>query len=827
MTARLQNCKTAKLQNNIFANFQTYISIIMKTSKILLLSLLMVVLMMNASPVLNGQSYENASYSDLTDNRFLNNWLVLGPVKFSPEGTTPDNAQQRAAFDKDELASVPLKGGKFPATIKIGTLEYSFKPVSSPDGIIDFTTVFGNVDYANAYALAEIKLEQPQKVVMGVGSDDGIKIFVNGSLVHSNWIARGIAPDDDIVVLDLKKGSNQILVRVQNIAGGWSFAMRKIGADILNEHLVQSSGRGDLDEVKKALENGADMNASGGIGLTPYQAAMIHGREKVMEYLKEKGAKTDVPMPSLEKLADLVFAGDTGAVPGVSVLIAKNGEILYQKGFGYADIGNRVPVTPETKFRIGSITKQFIASAILKMQEEGKLSVDDKLSKYVPGFPRGDEVTIRHLLTHTSGIHSFTSNPGFLKYVTLPTTPDAMIDTIKSHPYDFNPGEHYLYNNSGFFLLGYIIEKISGITLADYLRENLFKPLGMNNTGVYITNKLLDHEAYGYDMENGRIVKALNWDMSWAGGAGSLYSTAPDLYTWNEAVFSGKVLSPESLKAAFTPGMLNSGEKIEYGFGWSLSDYRGTNFISHGGGLHGFLSYIARQPEAKTTVIVLCNSTQPPAGINPTTNAYALAEYVLWNNMANQSTLSSGLKVDEKLLASYTGRYDYGQGMILKVTLEGNQLYSQMTGQSNFPIFPSSDSVFNWKVVDASIKFVADETGKITHAIHHQNGQEINAKKLQDEARVSVDPAIFDGYAGKFDGGNGLIINVTKESDKLYMQAAGLPKYQLIPASATEYFTEEVKARFTFKQDDAGKTNELLVVFEGQNIVAKRVTGEK
>ena len=365
------------------------------------------------------------------------------------------------------------------------------------------------------------------------------------------------------------------------------------------------------------------------------------------------------------------------------------------------------------------------------------------------------------------------------------------------------------------------------MSLADYLEDSLFKPLGMNNTGVYTVTRLLENEAYGYDRDSMNIVKALNWDMTWAGGAGALYSTAQDLYTWNEAVFNGKVLSAESMAAAFTPVVLNSGEKIEYGFGWSLSDYRGSNFISHGGGLHGFLSYIARQPEEKTTVVVLCNSTQPPAGINPTSNAYTLAEYVLWKDMAKQSTLTSDIQVDEKILASYTGRYDYGQGMILKVTINGKQLNAQMTGQPMFPIYPASDSEFNWKVVDASIKFVTDETGKVTHAIHHQNGQVLEAKKLSDEARISVDPALFDGYAGKYDGGNNLIIVVTKEGDKMYMQGPGLPKYQLIPASATEYFTEEIKARFTFKQDDSGKTNELSVNFDGQIFPTKRVTGDK
>lgn len=184
------------------------------------IALLLAVLVMNAPFALNGQTYEKASYSALTDNSFLNNWLVLGPVKFDSSVASPDEIQQKAAFDKDELTSVPLKGGKLPASVKIGNLQYSLKAVSSPNGIIDFINVLGNEDYSTAFALAEIKLEAPMKVLMGVGSDDDIKIFVNGTLVLSNWIARATIPDDDLVILDLKKGSNQVLVKVQNITGG-------------------------------------------------------------------------------------------------------------------------------------------------------------------------------------------------------------------------------------------------------------------------------------------------------------------------------------------------------------------------------------------------------------------------------------------------------------------------------------------------------------------------------------------------------------------------------------------------------------------------------
>jgi CubicO group peptidase (beta-lactamase class C family) len=768
--------------------------------------------------------YAEASYSGLSDNDFLKNWLVLGPVKIDTSGVNPDDNKQKEAFDKDLLTYVIVQPKKALSKLKIGETDYSWKPAKCENGIVDFVNLFGQFDYSVAYALAEIKMNAPAKILVGLGSDDGIKLFVNGTLVHSNWIPRAITPDDDIVTLDLKKGSNQILVKVQNIELDWSFTMRKLGKDIQSKLLIESSGKGNLDNVKMLIENGADVNAQDDLELTAYQNAMIRGREKVMDYLKEKGAKTDNPMPSFAMLVNHIFKNaQTGTTSGVSVLVSENGEILYEKGFGYADIGNKVPVTSDTKFRIGSITKQFIAVSILKLQEEGKLSVQDKLSKFLPDFPRGDEVTIHHLLTHTSGIHSYTDRPVFYKFITLPIAPAALIDTIKSYPYDFNPGDKYLYNNSGFFLLGYIVEKVSGKNLDNYLKETFFKSLGMNNTGIYNTKVLLDNEAYGYSYDNRTLIKAINWDMSWAGGAGALYSTTKDLYTWNEAVFNGKVLSDESLKAAFTPVVLNNKQKIDYGYGWALQDYRGYKFISHGGGLDGFVTYLERQPEKKITVVVLCNSTPPPDGINPTANASLIAEYMLWSDMTKQSSFASDISVDENILKSYIGRYDYGQGAVMIVTLEGTQLYAQLTGQAKYPIFPSSNNEFNWKIVEASVIFVMDEKGNVTHAVHHQSGQQFEAKKLKDETPIIVDSAVFDKYVGKYDMGNNNIIVVSKDGDNLFMQGPNLPKYQLLPASETEYFAREINIRLTFNVNGDGKIDSITVNINGIEQPAKRV----
>jgi CubicO group peptidase (beta-lactamase class C family) len=323
--------------------------------------------------------------------------------------------------------------------------------------------------------------------------------------------------------------------------------------------------------------------------------------------------------------------------PGVAVLVAQDGKILFEMGYGVADVEHHVPVIPQTTFRIGSITKQFTASAILKLQEERKLSVNDKVSKYIPNFRRGDEVTLRQLLTHTSGIRDYTDEPHSVSRVTNVTTTGAIIEEIKKYPFDFDPGTKWRYDNSGYLLLGYIVEKVSGQSYGDFLRENFFQPLGMTNTGVYHAHLGLPHEALGYtlgrsastwifwgegfSLGKNRFKQALNVDMSWFGGAGALYSTVEDLYRWNEGVFNGRVLDAASLKAAFTPVKMSfwtraawaiffNDRGMGYGFGWVVCRHRGLREIWHNGELNGFKSCLLRVPDEKFTVVVLAN-TEP------------------------------------------------------------------------------------------------------------------------------------------------------------------------------------------------------------------------
>jgi len=335
----------------------------------------------------------------------------------------------------------------------------------------------------------------------------------------------------------------------------------------------------------------------------------------------------------------------------------------------------------------------------------------------------------------TSGIHSYTSKPDFMERVTAPAKTEDHIQSFRNDPYDFDPGKKWLYNNSGYFLLGYIIEKVSGESYGDFLRTKFFEPLAMKNTGVHSSSGALEHEALGYQFEDGKFTKALNWDMSKAGGAGALYSTVGDLYRWNEGLFNGKVLKEPTLKAAFTPVVTGDGDTSQpkesgYGYGWSIQTLRGLQEISHGGGLHGFLSYLLRLPKENFTVAVLANCWPPPPGVDPAGLAHEVVELYLGEKLAPLETPRIDVKVSPKAFDAVVGSYDYGMA-ILTVTKEGDKVFAQLSGQPKFEIFPKSETEFFWKVVNAQVTFVKDKSGKVTKAIHEQAGQKFDAPRME------------------------------------------------------------------------------------------------
>ena len=265
-----------------------------------------------------------------------------------------------------------------------------------------------------------------------------------------------------------------------------------------------------------------------------------------------------MPQVSTKADASLKAAGFQG-----SVLLAKGGKVIFAKGYGLANIELDVPNTPQTKFRLGSITKQFTATAVLQLQERGKLKVTDPISTYIPNAPAPwNGITLHHLLTHTSGIPSYTDEPSYqARMHERASTPLEFLHRFRDLPLSFPPGEKFHYDNSGYFLLGVILEQVSGMKYENYLRQNIFAPLQMTNTGYDWPATILKDRASGYTKDgDGQIRNADFLDMGQPYAAGSLYSTVLDLYKWDRALYTTKVLSAKSIEAAFAPNPYDWGK---------------------------------------------------------------------------------------------------------------------------------------------------------------------------------------------------------------------------------------------------------------------------
>jgi CubicO group peptidase (beta-lactamase class C family) len=771
-----------------------------------------------------------APHSGLEPDVFLHTWLILSPI---PIGGTaqnpPDEHTQAKAFAADLLTG---NGGE--ATVRpragleerIGGRQLEWRRVESPRDAVDLKAGDDPETYVVAYAATEIDVPRATRALLGIGSDDGVKVWLNGKLVHERWAIRPVHPDEDVVPVQFVRGRNRLLLKVQNASDGWGFTCRVMGAKAQGDKLAEAVRRADRDAVGHWLDLGMKVNGHDALGLTALQLARLTGQTDMVSYLARRGATLTVPIPAPGDVVDKLFSHviDRDG-PGAAVLVARDGQILFERGYGLADIESHVPVTPATSFRIGSITKQFTTAAILKLQEQGKLSVTDTLSKYIADFPRGGEVTLHHLLTHTSGIHSYTDKPEFVAAVTHPVKPLEVIQSIKSDPYDFGPGQQWRYDNSGYFLLGYIVETVSGESYGDFLRKSFFDPLGMTHTGVYHNDHRPEREALGYESDPKaplKYARAPDWDMTWAAGAGALSSTVEDLYRWNEALFGGKVLAPASMEAAFTSGRIADGSQTGYGYGWFVATLRGEQMISHGGGLPGFRSYLSRLPREHFTVVVLMNGPMSTYEGNPTALAQAVTEAYLSAELPPRPVAVTGIA--PHVLDSIVGQYDYGPQGIMSLTREGDRLFAQLPGQPRLEIFPRSDHEFFWKAVEAEVTFISDANGKVIEAIHHQNGGTRHAPRVAELTEVAVDPSSYDALTGKYDFGQGkAILTVTRDGAHLFAQLTNQPKFEIFPKSPDEFFWKVVNAQITFVKDERGKVTKAIHHQNGRTLEAPRI----
>jgi len=510
--------------------------------------------------------------------------------------------------------------------------------------------------------------------------------------------------------------------------------------------------------------------------------------------------------------------------PGAAIIVRKNGQTVIRKGYGLADLELQVPVEPDMVFRLGSITKQFTAVSILMLAEQGKLGLQDEITKFLPDYPtQGRKITVEHLLTHTSGIQSYTDMAEWLPLWRKDFSVKELVDLFKDKPMQFEPGESWAYNNSGYILLGAIIEKVSGKTYETFVDANIFKPLGMKNSYYGNTERVIPRRVPGYQTGKGGFVNAPYLSMTQPYAAGSLLSTVDDLAIWSDAVFSGKLVKKEWLDKAFTPYKLKNGESSGYGFGWFAADFGGHRSIEHGGGINGFTAYEMTFPEEKIFLAILTNSAVEGRGPEPR------AVKIAWLTLGLPEPERKAVGLAAKDLDPLTGVYVGERKQEFYISRDGNKLFAQRQGGAKNELLAASAGEFFTGDNPARILAVKDAAGNVIKLrIESRIGPaQVYIKTARPipppRKEAAVDPKVFDRLTGDYELAPDFLITILRRGDKLISQATGQPEIELFPESETKFFLKVVDAQVDFVIDAAGRVTGLVLHQGGQDLPAKKI----
>lgn len=386
-----------------------------------------------------------------------------------------------------------------------------------------------------------------------------------------------------------------------------------------------------------------------------------------------------------------------------TVLIAEHGDIKLHQAYGYANLEHQIPNTIDTKFRIWSLTKAFTGMAILILKEQKRLRLEDPILKYLPQENALEGITILHLLGHTSGLANYSSLSEYnQKLNKLRLTPLDMVQMIVSHPPAFMPGTSFAYNNSGYFLLGMIIEQITGMTFEDYISSFILQPLGMVNTGLYNNQHIISKLASPYHSSCSEFIQGEYIDMSSIWSAGAMYSTAADLFLWDQALYSDRLVSHDTLEMAF------HSSNLKYRFGWFLDERFGRKRMYHGGAYRGFRSEMHRYPEDQTSMILLTNYDCVPV-----TKLTEDLSGLLFGEAAAVPTFPRAFHLEDSIYATYMGTYE-GYGCKISVERSGKDYYFVWNDVEFTPFYPISETKFHHSKHDREYEFKLDERGEIT-----------------------------------------------------------------------------------------------------------------
>jgi CubicO group peptidase (beta-lactamase class C family) len=517
---------------------------------------------------------------------------------------------------------------------------------------------------------------------------------------------------------------------------------------------------------------------------------------------------------SAKKVNEFLSQWDKNDMPGCAVGVVKDGRLVYKRGFGMANLDYDVPNTPSTLFNLASASKPFTAASIALLAQQGKLSLDDDIRKYVPELPKyADTITIRHLIHHTSGIRDYLALIFFSGLGNDNAySPKAILNMLaRQKNISFKPGAKYQYSNSGYFLLGIIVERVSGKSLRAFAEENIFKPLGMKNT-LFFDNRseIVKNRASGYIVGPGNRIRARSslFDLV---GSGGVLTTVEDLYLWEQNFYEPKVGNKELIGLLTTPGILNSGEKLDYAFGMWRSEYKGLPLIKHSGNMSGFRAQIFTFPEQKFTAIALCNNS----AIFPSVILPKLADIYLDGQFKPdvpsqkkvEESLPEAVALPEKEALRYAGIYANAEsGAVFKLSLKDGKLINSGLLKREVPVIPISENRF---------LMVAGTDKYELIPVFNQSGAMPEIKLIRNGGKpdifVSVKPP-FDSpqqlseyagtyYSDEFDAD----YKISLKSNNLSLQIGENFETPLTAAYADFFTTAGGQVNLSFTRDDKGK----------------------
>lgn len=492
-----------------------------------------------------------------------------------------------------------------------------------------------------------------------------------------------------------------------------------------------------------------------------------------------------------------------------SVLIAKGNEILLNDGYGYSNEALGIRNNNQTKFAIGSITKQFVGAGIVQLEERGLLNFDDKVSQYVAGLEYGDEITIHHLLTHTSGLVNATDLIEF--YELTESTPMEIVNLVKDMDLIFNPGERFAYNNTNYVLLGMILEKVSGETMENYFYQHFFEPAGMKDTGVSYGkrpgfNIATPYQGYveTYEVDDKPLLAN-------AYGAGNVYSTVEDVYRWNEALEGETILSKAAKEKLFR-GHAEMGS-IQYAYGWMVGEDQNGQFYQHDGSTLGFSALSRKYVDQDTTIVILANRR-----LQKVYEIAAALEVILNGGNVEDSQIAKlpeAIEMDVKEYEKYTGRYNglnplSMSNMVMNLFTEEDQLFLQVDEQEPIQIFPKGNHQFFIKVMDAHMVFELNEEDIANKIVFTQMGIDFKGyKEGYEKEEVVIEEEVLEKYVGIYELEEGFDLKITLENGTLYLTPTGQGTMELSPISETKFELMVVDASMDFIAEKNGAVNSL------------------